>query len=550
MGYLSLYRKYRPQTFAEVISQEHVIRTLQNALRMRRTAHAYLFAGPRGTGKTTVARLLAKALNCQNGPAPEPCNECASCRQIRDGLALDVIEIDGASNRGIEEIRDLREKVKLAAAESHYKVYIIDEIHMLTTDAFNALLKTLEEPPAHVVFIFATTEAHKIPATILSRCQRFDFKRLTVSELTAQLVRIAAAESLEMSPETAALIARNAEGGLRDALSLLDQIVAFAGERITLADVETLLGTVQVEVLLRFVDLVADRELVGGLELIGRLIDDGKDLHRLSRDLMGHLRNLLFLQLAPNAHLISVEPEVEERLRVQAGRLTRQQLVASIEILAEAEAEIRWASQDRLPLELALIRLVGLVEERPAAGRPASPPVAPPEPAAVQTGQAETAAALAAESAPAEAPALPTGLAPAAGVRAEFSPGQWQAFLEHLVANNLRNMASVFRQGEPELLPGAVRLRFPATKGFYYNKAIDAREQMERAVRRFFGEEFQFLPFAEGETPPPVPAASATAPAAGGHTPAARGEDPRSDPLVRKAIELFGATVVRVEPSE
>ncbi|HHW14881.1 MAG TPA: DNA polymerase III subunit gamma/tau, partial [Firmicutes bacterium] len=306
MTYVSLYRKWRPQTFSEVISQEHVTRTLQNALRMGRIAHAYLFAGPRGTGKTTVARLLAKALDCRQGPTPEPCGQCDNCTQIRDGLSLNVIEIDGASNRGIEEIRDLREKVKLVPVQAPYKVYIIDEIHMLTPDAFNALLKTLEEPPAHVVFIFATTEPHKIPATILSRCQRFDFKRLTVPELSAHLSRIASAEGLELAPETVTLIARNADGGLRDALSLLDQCIAFAGKKIGAADVETLLGTVETEALLRFMDLVARRDLVGGLTYLSELMDEGKDLHRLARDLMGHLRNLLLAKLAPTLHLEAV----------------------------------------------------------------------------------------------------------------------------------------------------------------------------------------------------------------------------------------------------
>ena len=278
MTYISLYRKWRPQTFSEIIGQDHITRTLQNAIQMGRIGHAYLFSGPRGTGKTTVAKLLAKALNCTNGPIPEPCDQCENCRQIREGVSLDVAEIDGASNRGIDEIRDLREKVRFVPSQGRYKVYIIDEVHMLTTEAFNALLKTLEEPPQHVIFIFATTEPHKVPATIISRCQTFEFHRIALPDLLERLEQVSQAEGLKPSAAALNLIARNAQGGLRDALSILDQCIAYAGAEIAVEDVKELLGVVDFDLLTKYTAAIQTGNLVEALIIIDEVLSLGKDL--------------------------------------------------------------------------------------------------------------------------------------------------------------------------------------------------------------------------------------------------------------------------------
>jgi DNA polymerase-3 subunit gamma/tau len=355
MTYLALYRKWRPQTFGEIIGQEHIIRTLKNAVESGRTGHAYLFCGTRGTGKTTTAKVLAKALNCPEREGPEPCNSCESCKNITDGLSVDVIEIDAASNRGIDEIRDLREKIKFAPAMAKFRVYIIDEVHMLTNEAFNALLKTLEEPPRHAVLILATTEPHKVPLTILSRCQRFDFRRIEPADIITRLSEVAAGAGLEVEEEALRLIARAAQGGLRDALSILDQGAAFGDMKVTAADVHNILGTVRIDALSRMAGCLAAGETGPALNLVAELTFEGKDLRFFAREMAGYLRALLLEKIVPGSSAREAWGD-PTAMTAQAAAFSMEGLLRAVEFMAGTEQEMKWSSQPGIVLELALVK--------------------------------------------------------------------------------------------------------------------------------------------------------------------------------------------------
>jgi DNA polymerase III subunit gamma/tau len=432
MAYQVLARKWRPQNFEEVVGQEPITRTLQNALAAGRVAHAFLFSGPRGVGKTSVARILAKALNCEAGPTPHPDNTCQMCREITNGSSLDVLEIDGASNRGIDEVRDLREKIKYLPAQGKYKVYIIDEVHMLTKEAFNALLKTLEEPPAHAVFVLATTEPHKVPVTILSRCQRYDFRRIPTGLIQAHLAKLAQQEGWQIDPEGLALVARAAEGGLRDAQGFLDQVVTFGGEGVGAAQIARILGVTDQGALMGALKALIDRNASDLLNLIEALYTQGQDLGRFYQDLVLYARHLLIAGLHPEARHLAVVADTEwDELCDLARRTPAVHLHNLLSVLLQGEEELKRSPQPRLALEVLLLRMIHLepvlplnewlarleaLERRLGAGTPvasASAGAAPKTPSAVQGAAAPVVS-------PAE-PTAETGL-----------EDRWQALLQHV----------------------------------------------------------------------------------------------------------------------
>lgn len=358
MGYQALYRVWRPQQLKDVVGQEHITKTLQNALLQEKLSHAYLFSGPRGTGKTSAAKIIAKAINCEQAPVAEPCNQCAACIGITSGSIVDVMEIDAASNNGVDEIRDIRDKVKFAPSEVRYKVYIIDEVHMLSTGAFNALLKTLEEPPSHVLFILATTEPHKIPLTIISRCQRFDFKRITNQAIVSRLSHILEHDHVSAEEEALSMIARAAEGGMRDALSLLDQAISFAGETLQLGDVLAVTGAVSQRSLTEIITAVHQGDTVLVLQRLDQLLQDGKDPLRLIEDVIYYFRDMLLYKNAPQAEDLLERAKIDDEFKQLSEETDVHWLYATIESLNASQQEMKWSAHPRIFLELALIKLV------------------------------------------------------------------------------------------------------------------------------------------------------------------------------------------------
>jgi len=400
MDYQVSARKYRPGTFDDVVGQSHVVQTLMNAVDTKRIAHAYLFSGTRGVGKTTVARILAKALNCEQGPTGHPCNTCVNCVEITQGTSVDVMEIDGASNTSVDDVREIRENVKFSPFRGHYRVYIIDEVHMLSNSAFNALLKTLEEPPSHVVFIFATTEIHKIPATILSRCQHYNFRRIARQEIIDRLRHVATQDGMTIEDRSFTALARASEGSMRDGLSLLDQAVAFGGKTIAHADLEVLLGAVPQELVQGMSAAILAQDSPAALAVLANLLDQGHDLKAFCSDVVEYLRNLLVASVVPAGPelrgLIEATEEDIQQLAAEAKKLTPEQLQELLTIFSQAEDSLRYSAHPRFVLEAAAVRATRLVRQqetrtetpsrtatsplaqKPSTASPAIPPTAKP----------------------------------------------------------------------------------------------------------------------------------------------------------------------------
>jgi DNA polymerase-3 subunit gamma/tau len=375
MSYIVFALKWRPQNFDEIVGQGHIVTTLKSALQKNRLSHAYLFAGPRGVGKTSTARILAKALNCKGGPTVSPCGKCPSCVDITGGRSLDVIEIDGASNRGIDEIRVLRENIKFAPTSGKFKIYIIDEVHMLTHEAFNALLKTLEEPPEFVKFFFATTQPNKVIPTILSRCQRFDFRRIPVMEIIAQLEKITASEQISVDKDVLCAIAKSSDGALRDAESILDQLVSFSKGKISLKDAISVLGLIEQDILFQITDTIIRKDAKAALGMFNDVIDEGKDVGVFLSNLIEHFRNLMVAKITQaDPKLIDLPEDVCKKLWDQAQRLSLEEIFNAFNTLINTQEIARRLESARIPLEISLVKLA---HDKRATGTVAQPAAAP-----------------------------------------------------------------------------------------------------------------------------------------------------------------------------
>jgi DNA polymerase-3 subunit gamma/tau len=558
MSYLVLARKWRPKTFSEVVGQGTVMRTLQNALASGRIGHAFLLSGARGVGKTTTARILARALNCAkgDGPTAEPCGECPSCVEIAAGTSLDVQEIDGATHNGVEQVRELRESARYNPARDRFKVWIIDEVHMLSTGAFNALLKTLEEPPPRVKFIFATTEYHKLPDTILSRCQQYDFRMISAREIQQHLRHVADGESIKVTDDALARIARAAEGSARDALSLFDQVLSFSGAEVRDEDISVLLGLIDRELLLGASRACAEGDSLALLELVERLSDYGADYRNFNRELLLHFREILLLKLAPedSALLAQVVPEERERMRPLCAAYSEEDLLRVFDVLIKVEQDLRWAQDPRVTLELALLKIVQMRRllpwsdlvarvERLAGGAPAPAParVAMP-PAAPAPARAEARAPEpprpAASRAPAPEPEPETDEAPAA------SGGLLAAMLALVQARP--SLAQPLRSAEVLEEGDAVVLK--VTADFLPLARMHADEYRDLA-RKASGRA-RALRIEEGGGAVP-PAGTPEGIAVAAETDKKRlHEEAARQPAVKEMLDLFGGRIVDVRESK
>ena len=556
MSYQVFARKYRPQTFDDLVGQAHVMHTLKNAVEQNRLAHAYLFVGPRGIGKTSTARILAKALNCVKGPTITPCGVCDSCKEITGGNSLDVLEIDGASNNGVEQVRELRENVRYAPAKGKFKIYIIDEVHMLTSAAFNALLKTLEEPPPHVKFIFATTEPQKVLPTILSRCQRFDLHRIPAKLIADHLQFIAAKEKITLEPAAAHAIARGAEGGLRDAESMLDQLVAFCGNTIAELDVLNVFGFTSEQTVTDFTGRILRGATAEAIGLLHEQSEIGKDMMKLASDLISYLRDLLVYKVKPEALAEDTSPELQKSLESQAAMIEMDRLLELIDQFAAAEARMKWAPNKKLHLEVAVIKAIqtlsqvtlnevienlAALRDGSAKGGEKKPAVARPP---VSMATPSIARSRPSGSSSAEKP-LQSNTARVAEDSGDQLPIDFEAAWQDVVAA-VRARRPLIRTWIEQAKALGVEGRFfllgfpPEQKSVMESLARPAnREFLEALLKEQTGRELNLkLSVKEGLVASPSPAEDEIAPTPSAKKNASRVEF-KDDPLIREALEIF-----------
>jgi DNA polymerase III subunit gamma/tau len=563
VSYLVLARKWRPQTFEDLVGQEHIGRTLRNAIDSGRVAHAFLFTGARGVGKTSSARILAKALNCEKGPSPEPCNACPACEEITAGTSVDVLEIDGASNTGVDDIRELRETIRYLPSRSRYKIFIIDEVHMLSTNAFNALLKTLEEPPPHVKFIFATTEPHKLPITILSRCQRFDFRRISLTKIVERLRYIVDREEVAISDASLAVIARKGDGSMRDSLSTLDQVLAFSDREVSDEDVTALLGVVDRGLLLRASRSVIRRDPAEALEIVGAVDAIGYSMRQFCHELIDHFRDMVIVKVAGNpAELTDLSGHELDEVREEAVSVPTEDLQRHLSVLLKAENEIGYSSFPRLVLELALVKMATLPPSMPVdeilerlkelertggapvvggqtprwESRPAPPreerASVPPPPA---SAPARTAQLAAAPPPPREAAPVPRG-------------GGWEGFVA-FVKEKKPPLGAFLQHVHPLEVGGKLDIGCPEGS-FYLSRLKDPEtlEMLRGFAMEYFGHgEVRIVAVAaEKEDLPPSVSENETL-----HREESSRklrEEAESHPLVSATLEIFGGRMEKVEP--
>ena len=558
MSYVVFARKYRPQAFDEVVGQSHITTTLKNAISQNRVAHAYIFAGPRGVGKTTTARILAKALNCERGPTDNPCNKCVSCNEITSGISLDILEIDGASNRGIDEIRNLRENVKFSPSKGRFKVYIIDEVHILTQEAFNALLKTLEEPPAHVKFIFATTQAYKVPPMILSRCQRFDFRRISTKDMVHSLKAIAKKELIEVDDDVLILIAKHSDGSMRDSQVVLDQISSFTGGKVAMEDASKVLGAVGDDVLFSLADSIKERDAVKALKIIEKLSDDGKDMAQVILYLVEHFRNLSVLKVSKDpSGLIDASDEKIRRYGEQARKFTTEEMLYTIYTFSGALDFTRKSGMSRTPFEVAFIKLTRaggiaasgeLLErlqrlEKSLEGRELSGPSLRATGGSEAISDSEIASAVSRPRNDKKHPAQPASK----GQAIDEIVSAWPAVL-NCIKDHKISVAMYLKEGLPlELEHEKLSIDFPKSSQFHKEmlESAECKSLISRAVKDICGLDVR-IKFTvsengsgNGNTAKDAFEGSLEGAAGGGREP--KGE--ANEPIINEALEIFGGEI-------